>query len=100
LIVFPAKVKGKEERLSVTIPTKIARDYGLRPGDFVIVTLKDNTRTPELYIQFRKRIAKAGSMGTLIYIPKKLYDKYELKYYLETDEHGRKHSLEVILEEF
>lgn len=91
MIIFPKKIKGKEDRLSITIPKSICEDYNLGPGDFVLVKLENRPNDPELKMQFRKRIAKCGSEGRLLYIPKKLVHERKLH---------RDMSVLVSLEEF
>lgn len=91
MIIFPKKIKGKEDRLSITVPKRIAEDYNLEPGDFVLVTLENRPVDPLLKIQFRKRIAKCGYEGLLLYIPKKTVKEYDLR---------REMSVIVSLEEF
>lgn len=78
MIIFPKKIKGKEDRLSITIPKNIANDYSLEPGNFVAVTLRDKVKKSTRNVEFRKRIAKCGAEGTLIYIPKKVVQKHGL----------------------
>jgi len=79
LIIFPKKIKGKEDRLSITIPKNIAREYGIEPGDDIKVTLHDKPKDPELEIQFVKTVAKCGEQGTLLYVPKRVVHRYNLK---------------------
>ena len=79
MIIFPKKIKGKDDRLSITIPKTIADDYGLEPGNFVFVTLKDKVKGSKLNVEFRKRIAKCGAEGTLVYLPKKIVVKHGLR---------------------
>ena len=78
-ISFPKKIKGKQQRLSVTIPLQICEDYGLQPGDFVSVTLEDKPKNPTLKVQFNKRISKCGGQGRILYIPKKVVIKHNLQ---------------------
>lgn len=78
-IKFVKKLKGKEDRLSITIPTAIADDYSLEPGTFVTVTLKDEVQDPKVYVKFAKPIAKCGDRGRLIYVPRKVVREYNLE---------------------
>jgi hypothetical protein len=80
LIIFPRKIKGKSDRLSITIPRKLARDYGLEPGVYIKVTLRKTPKDTENEIQFAKKIAKCGYEGTLIYIPTTIVQEYKLEY--------------------
>lgn len=79
MIRFPKKIKGPEDRLSITIPRNIAREYGLEPGDDIKVTLADRPKNPSFEIQFVKTIAKCGADGTLIYIPKRIVHEHNLQ---------------------
>ena len=79
MIIFPKKIRGREDRLSITIPKEICEQYSLEPGDFVVVTLENRPSDPVFKVQFRKRIAKCGSEGRLVYIPKKITAKHNLK---------------------
>ena len=79
MIIFPKKIRGKENRLSITIPKDMCEQYSLEPGDFVVVTLENRPSDPVFKAQFRKRIAKCGSEGRLIYIPKKITEKHNFK---------------------
>lgn len=78
-IRFVRKLKGKEDRFSITIPTAIAEDYSLEPGTFVTVTLQDALKDPKIHLKFAKSIAKCGERGRLIYVPIKVAKEYELK---------------------
>lgn len=70
---FVRRIKGKKDRLSITVPREIIRQYGLEPKDYFMVTLEgEKTRTPPLVVQFRKLLSKCGEEGILIYIPKKV----------------------------
>ena len=75
---FVKRIKGKQERLSITVPKQIIDDYGVLPGDYVKVTLKRTPKDTES-IQFAKKLAKCGSEGVLIYIPKNIAQKYNLE---------------------
>jgi len=80
LIRFPKKIKGREDRLSITIPRNISREYGLEPGDDVKITLTDKPKNPTFEIQFVKTISKCGlSGGTLLYVPKRVVHKHNLQ---------------------
>jgi len=79
MIIFPKKIRGKETRLSITIPKDICEQYSLEPGDFVVVTLENRPNDPAFKVQFRKRIAKCGSEGRLLYIPKKIVGKHNIQ---------------------
>ena len=83
MIVFQEKIRGKqtqkETRLSITIKKRIADEHNLKSGDFVKVRLEDCAKVPRFNVEFRKRIAKAGSEGTMIYLPKKIVVENELR---------------------
>ena len=78
-ISFPRKIRGKDNRLSITIPKAICEDYGIQPGDFILVTLEDKPKDPTLKIQFSKRISKCGSEGRIVYIPMDIAREYNLQ---------------------
>ena len=78
MIVFPRKIKGRENAPSISIPKSIADTYGLLPDDYVNVTLKKTPKDIE-EIRFAKKIAKSGTQGTLLYIPIKIVREYGLQ---------------------
>jgi len=78
LIIFPRKIKGREDALSITIPHNIAETYGMLPGDYVNVTLKKTPKDTK-EIRFAKKISKCGSQGTLLYVPKHIIREHGLK---------------------
>lgn len=76
MTIFAKKIKGRKDCPSITIPKAIADQYGLEPGVDVKVTLRDRTKDPSFEIQFIKTLAKAGSQGTLLYIPARIVKRY------------------------
>ena len=78
-ISFPRKIRGRANRLSISIPKSICEDYDIQPDDFLSVTIEDKPKNPELRIRFPKKVARAGTEGRLIYLRKKDVEKYGLK---------------------
>ena len=78
-IYFVKKIKGRKDRLSITIPKGLADEYDLQPNEFVNVILGYDVTKPELKEKFGKKVCACGSGGRIIYLPKKLSNRLNLK---------------------
>lgn len=79
IISFSKRIKGKENRLSVSVPKGIVDAYKLFHKQPVSVTLQDRPVDPEMIVKFYTQLSLCGSQGLLIYLSKKDVEKYGLK---------------------
>lgn len=79
MIKFSKRIKGREDRLSITISRNISNKYKLKPGDDVKATLTDKLKDPSFEVKFVKTLARCGKNGVLLYVPKEIAHEHNLE---------------------
>ena len=77
-VYFTKRIKGKDTRLSITVPKRLADEYDLKADDFVNVILGYDVERPELKEKFGKKVCACGSGGLIIYLPDKVRKRLNL----------------------